>query len=422
MAREPKKRSQAKDGLWLRGRVWWTRINGERISTGCKDREAARVWRAAREREAANPANAAAAKETIDDMIRMVLEDRAHANGRTGTTVCSQTLSYYETKLGHISRILGRDTPLSTVDYVCVGRYLAQRKDEGASQLTRHKELTAFRLGLRLEKQGGRYPHDVDYVTRAKRFAQGYVPRQRYLTWEEIPKLLTALLVRAANCVPPERIQRARQLRAAGKTLREVAEELGVTPQSASRYFADDAGQPTQRDLLRAQRIAWFIATAGRASEMRRAEMEDHALERWAVRIRRTKTGGGAAWIPIAPPFRRILEFALHGRPNQGALYPPISNGSLNRMLRLACKRAGIERVSPNDLRRTHASLLRQAGIALEDIAPILGHTSTEMLQRVYGRTNVEALGRALARVQIPKPLARSTILSHIRPSPRKTA
>ena len=91
-------------------------------------------------------------------------------------------------------------------------------------------------------------------------------------------------------------------------------------------------------------------------------------------------------------------------------------------MLRLACKRAGIERVSPNDLRRTHASLLRQAGIALEDIAPILGHASTEMLQRVYGRTNIDALGKALARVEIPKPLARSTFLSHIAPDKQKTA
>ena len=77
----------------------------------------------------------------------------------------------------------------------------------------------------------------------------------------------------------------------------------------------------------------------------------------------------------------------------------------MKRMLRLACDRAGIERVSPNDLRRTPASQLRQAGISLDDVAPIFGHASTQMLQRVYARTNIEALSRVLERVNVPKPL-----------------
>jgi len=54
----------------------------------------------------------------------------------------------------------------------------------------------------------------------------------------------------------------------------------------------------------------------------------------------------------------------------------------------------------------------------LDDIAPILWHASTQVLQRVYGRTNLDAL----ERVEIPKPLARSTMLASIGSETLKTA
>ena len=47
-----KRRNETADGYWQRyaGAAWWTTIDGQRRSTGCKDLDAARRWRAEQER------------------------------------------------------------------------------------------------------------------------------------------------------------------------------------------------------------------------------------------------------------------------------------------------------------------------------------------------------------------------------------
>lgn len=391
------KKKRPRDGLWLRGRIYWTSIGGERVSTGCKDREAARVARARLEREAADPAHAASRRTKVGDMIAHVLADRKTAKGKTGGTLAPESLGVWETKLGHWARMLGIETPLAEVDYDAVGRGLDQREVEGASQHTRSKELAALRFGLRLEKQRGAYPHDVDHVTRTHRFAVGYKPRKRHLTWEEIPKLLAGLLQETSQRVPKERLDHAKYMRGNGQTLASIAAFLECSVSTVKRYLDMPDPEPSEGASLRAQHAAWIIATGGRRKESYGAEAGDHNVALWQVRIRGTKTGEADRVIPIAPPYRALLIFALAGRPSSGPIFPHWAN--VGRSLKLACARAGIERVSPNDLRRTHSSLLRQAGIALEDLAPIMGHTTTRMLELVYGRTNVEALGRALDKV-----------------------
>jgi len=397
MERAKKRRRTGKDGLWLRGKIWWTRIGGERVSTRCQDREAARIARARLERIAADPANAASQTTTVRDMIAAVIADRKTAKGKTGGTLAPESLQVWRDKLGHVSRILGDLTPLAGVDHAAIGRFLEQRDKEEASQHTRSKELGCLRFGLRLMKAAGAYPYDVDYVTRKSRFAVGYKPRKRHLTWQEIPRLLGGLLQESAQRVTADTIARARTMKTCGMTLREIGLDLGKSTATVKRYLDLPDPEPFRGGAVRAQHAAWFIATAGRDSESWRAELADHDLENWTVHIRGTKTGVADRVIPIAPPYRALLTFALAGRPKKGPLFPPWTN--VGRSLKLACERAGIERVSPNDLRRTHSSLLRQAGISLEDLAPIMGHTSTRMLELVYGRTNLEALSRALDRV-----------------------
>lgn len=54
--------------------------------------------------------------------------------------------------------------------------------------------------------------------------------------------------------------------------------------------------------------------------------------------------------------------------------------------------------MSPNDLRRTYATWLRQHGTEPHLIAVALGHhTDSRMAERVYGRMPIESLGRMLA-------------------------
>jgi integrase len=74
---------------------------------------------------------------------------------------------------------------------------------------------------------------------------------------------------------------------------------------------------------------------------------------------------------------------------------------NVRRDLAQACDRARIERVSPNDLRRTFASWLKQAECDSLAVAKLLGHTSSRMVELVYGHLDQRALEQAVARLPI---------------------
>ena len=57
---------------------------------------------------------------------------------------------------------------------------------------------------------------------------------------------------------------------------------------------------------------------------------------------------------------------------------------NVRRELTRICSTAQIPRITPNELRHTCATLLNDAGVPLELIADMLGHTTTAMLQRHY--------------------------------------
>ena len=61
------------------------------------------------------------------------------------------------------------------------------------------------------------------------------------------------------------------------------------------------------------------------------------------------------------------------------------------------CGRSGSSRCSPDDLRRTCATWLRQDGAPPDLIAPVMGHADTRMVERVYGRLPLQDLEQRLA-------------------------
>ncbi len=359
----PAKR-KSKDGLFLRGVIWWCRIGGQRVSTKCRDREAARVARARLEREHADPNYAAQKKATLGMMIADTLT-AVRASGRSAAT-----LEVYTAKLGHYARIWGTGLLLNELagepGYQRVGNYLKQRTIEGAGPHTQHKELKALRFGLRRMQARGMYAGDVATVTRAREFSPQYKPRDRHLKWEEIPKLLAA---------------------------------FQNDPTLASTAQAPD----------RARHVAWLIATAGRWAESLKAQLDDHDLVDWTVKIRGTKTAAAARTIPIAAAFTPLLVFALQGAKRGKPLFRPWEN--VGRSLLRACVRAGVTRVSPNDLRRTNATLLSEQGLSNDTLYKLLGHTSPRMVSAVYRVDSLDAMkgavgklkGRAPVRLLPPK-------------------
>lgn len=62
----------------------------------------------------------------------------------------------------------------------------------------------------------------------------------------------------------------------------------------------------------------------------------------------------------------------------------PMSPSNLRRELGQLTERAGLGRWHPNELRHSAASLLSAAGVPMEEVMDLLGHTDTRMLERVY--------------------------------------
>lgn len=79
----------------------------------------------------------------------------------------------------------------------------------------------------------------------------------------------------------------------------------------------------------------------------------------------------------------------------------PIDPSNLRRETKALTEKAKVPSVSPNELgRHSAASLLYDAGVPLETIADILGHTSTRMLERHYKHRLAESMSAHVAPME----------------------
>lgn len=321
--------------LFRRGQRWfaWVPKPGggtRRVATHCTDRKAAERRAAQLEREALDPSHAAANRVSTNEACAEFFESRERRGRSAGT------LHHYGVKLGHVVRLMPER--LCRVDARACEDFITKRLAEGAAQTTVKKELRALGAVLRHSKRTGLYEGDVDSVI--PELEDTYRPRKRRLdAWELI-----------ALC---NRLERAR-----------------------------------------AAHVVFVCMTGARWGESVRACREDASMDDWTVRLRGTKTKAAAGVVPIPPPFRRGLAWALAGAPEDRPLF--YAWGNVRRDLAVACAAVGMEPVTPNDLRRSFATWLREWGVSTDLIAAALRHTSTRMVDRVYGRLGTSELGRLL--------------------------
>ncbi len=338
--------------LFKRGRVWYAQVyeNGRRVqrSTQCHDRRAAELRARQLERDAADPAHAAASRATLTDALQLLLTQRREqaAAGRRSF----ETVHFYETKAGHLVRVLETGADGSYAPFLLAGlqarhvdAYISRRRAEKAHEATIAKELVTLRAALKLAVRAGLWLGNPAAVLPIG-FAPEYRPRTRFLTPEELSKLLGALL-------------------------------------------ADQAA-----------RVAFIVATSACWGESCRAMRVDVSEDLATAFIRGTKRSTRLRTVPIVGEVARsLLESALtHAQGERGLLFRPWTN--VRRDLHAACDAVKMQRCSPNDLRRTCATWLRAAGASPELIAPVMGHADTRMVERVYGRLPVEDLRRRLAQ------------------------
>lgn len=253
-------------------------------------------------------------------------------------TRSSETVSFYTRKFTQVLRVLGRDRPIGEVNPDLIDDFIARRTAEGVSRVTIGHDLTAIVQMCKMARRGGAFAGDVDGL-KPVGFSTEYVPHTRWLTRSEVEKL------------------RARM---------------------PARKFAW---------------VAFAICTGARKSEVDRYREGDFDPERRLIQLRGTKTKKSYGMMPaIDAVFGDLLDVALQGLPYA---WPRAS-----KELPQWCAKVGIAAASPNDLRRTFGSWLKQAGVGEEAIRDLMRHTTAQTTRLVYTQDDAEALrGRVFANV-----------------------
>jgi hypothetical protein len=139
---------------------------------------------------------------------------------------------------------------------------------------------------------------------------------------------------------------------------------------------------------------ALAIATGARKGEVMAYQRGDIDMAAGFVLIRGTKTKSSRRRVPILEMTRPLLERVLR---DAGDSEQPFAKWDWPySALKWACHRLKIDRVTPNDLRRTFATRLQVRGVPNELNAKAMGHTSTSMIERVYGRADDSALAKLI--------------------------
>jgi integrase len=311
------------DGIFY-GVVYDAQGNRHRFSTRCTDLQAASL--ALQREERAAQASAAYRLQQNHYTLQNAVDDLL----RDGCLDCAaDTISFYRIKAGHLIRLLGADLLLENLTSNLVRDFIRKRQDEGAKDMTVVKEVITLRRAVKLAHEAGHFnanPKDV-----IPRFRVRYQPRERWLTPEELRKLLRK---------------------------------------------------------LRIDRRLWvMIATfsGARFSEVERLRWEHVDLERGWVLLPGTKTAKSRRRVPLAAELATVLKSQNNKGEHVVRSWPNVV-----RDLACACRRAGIPKVSPNDLRRTFASWLKQAGTDSLVVAKLLGHSTTRMVELVYGHLSTK--------------------------------
>jgi len=346
-----KRRFKGSDGTVRLSKVfyaWVPKPDGglRRVSTLCTDKQAALVVAAKLERASVDPHHAAAQTARTLDILDRYLASRIRVGRAEGT------LHHVRTKAGHLRRLLPEYA--REITHREVERYVDARLLEDVQRTTIKKELRVLKAALKLAAKNKTFAEHPDNVI--PELEDDYMPRERWLSpWE-----LVALV-----------------------------SELQREPQGPK------GGDPANHAAM----TAFIVATGARWSEAQRARPEHVDLVGGNVTLLSTKTKRitkrSSRVVPLTGITENLLKWALARRlPGDGLLFDRWSN--VRRSLANACKRIGIPPVSPNDLRRTFSKWLRNEGVGTDLIASAMGHTSSRMVERVYGKIASEDLGRLL--------------------------
>jgi len=314
---------------------WYYDSKGQRIPFSTKCTDRKAALDAVKLKEREAHAAGGAATNTASHKVGEAL---AYLVEVGASDVAPATLQMYAKKGGHLLRLIG-PLDVNELHVDDVQGYINERQREGAANETIKKELVTLRRALKLAKQRGLLHRES--AACFPEFRAKYVPRDRFLTRDALSLLLARLA--------PER-------------------QLWVL-------------------------VAVYLGA--RASEVEAIRWDEHVdLDRGWVLIPGTKTAKSRRRVPIAAPLHAVLER------HREAVGPVVAHwGNVRRDLHKACKAVGIEPVSPNDLRRTFASWLKQQGVDSLAVGKMMGHSSGRMVELVYGHLDDRTYKSAIEKM-----------------------
>ena len=79
----------------------------------------------------------------------------------------------------------------------------------------------------------------------------------------------------------------------------------------------------------------------------------------------------------------------------------PIARGTLNAWSKRIGEMIGVPTLHPHDFRHSGATLLKNAGMSLEDVSVLLSHESTDTTKKYYIKQDTAKIGTAKAMFNI---------------------
>lgn len=263
----------------------------------------------------------------------------------------SHSLKAYRQDLDQFRRFVG-ETPLASIDYLTLRRYLGELSQSGYQRATIARKLAALRTFFRyLARERVVSANPVASVASPK------APRRlpKFLDREELEALFSA--------PDPES--------ALGMRDRAILELLYATGMRVGEIVS-----------LRTDQIDWDereIVVFGKGSKERLVLLDVHAAGL------------------VASYLREARPLLVGSRGEGGILFVnrqgmPLNQRSVQRMLQKYVRAAGIQKaVSPHTLRHTFATHLLEGGADLRVVQELLGHASLSTTQ-IYTHVSQERL------------------------------
>jgi integrase len=181
--------------------------------------------------------------------------------------------------------------------------------------------------------------------------------------------------------------------------------EMPPEPPPRDRYLTREEYRALREAAAQTPHCEVFVilayTTAGRKTAILELTWDRIDFARGLIRLGNAVGNKGRATVPMTPRARAVLERAREAALTDHVIEfsgKPVR--SIRKTFSMAVARAGLLDVSPHVLRHTAAVHMVENGVPMSEVSQYLGHTSTFVTERVYGRYSPDYLRRAAAALE----------------------